>query len=480
MKIYPEEKSIAHLLKNNSTAGLVIPVKVKDEDENTLQNIKSSIKNVKNTKILQALANLQASEHPDLMYGSAILVSTVMNKNDDVFLPDHTWSARHTPINTPYNEEHQSEEIIGHIVASRALNEYGEVIEECDEAPEYFDIEADFVIYKSIFPEIAMAIAENAPKNKQFVSMECRFNDFDYAVFDTDDSARIIARNERTAFLSKYLRSYGGNGVYNNKRIGRVLKNIRFTGMGNVKVPANPASEYTRINYSSAVASYLEEESFIFQTKGNTMVIENIEKAKELIDTLNKDLDTAKSTLSKTEEDKAAALAEKVQLDEKLTAESAKLKLVSEELEKANKSIADLKAEFDKVSESLTAKEKELKEIHDTRKREARANSLKEIGLEMTDEEASKMFELNDETFASLLITLKNIKDKSTASKTKTEEEVKAEAVENAQASVDADDITNTAGNEPSVEDEVKKTEAIAQKIVASIRKVKQRKSILN
>lgn len=65
MKIYPEEKSIAHLLKNNSTAGLIIPVKVKDEDENTIQNIKSSIKNVKNTKILQALANLQASEHPD-------------------------------------------------------------------------------------------------------------------------------------------------------------------------------------------------------------------------------------------------------------------------------------------------------------------------------------------------------------------------------------------------------------------------------
>ena len=47
-----------------------------------------------------------------------------------------------------------------------------------------------------------------------FVSMECIFRGFDYAVQAPDGNKHIVARNEETAFLTRHLRSYGGTGEY--------------------------------------------------------------------------------------------------------------------------------------------------------------------------------------------------------------------------------------------------------------------------
>lgn len=84
-------------------------------------------------------------------------------------------------------------------------------------------------------------IISGIANNKWFVSMEALFNNFDYAM-DDGVTAKVIARNEKTAFLTKHLRAYGGNGVFNNIKIGRVLKNIVFSGKGLVRKPANPES----------------------------------------------------------------------------------------------------------------------------------------------------------------------------------------------------------------------------------------------
>jgi hypothetical protein len=55
-------------------------------------------------------------------------------------------------------------------------------------------------------------------KGEWFVSMECLFKGFDYALKGRDGSTRVVARNEQTAFLTKHLRAYGGTGKYGEYR----------------------------------------------------------------------------------------------------------------------------------------------------------------------------------------------------------------------------------------------------------------------
>ena len=59
-----------------------------------------------------------------------------------------------------------------------------------------------------------------------FVSMECVFSGFDYAVVAPNDDNHIVARTNDTAFLSRHLRAYGGTGEYQGHKVGRLLKNI--------------------------------------------------------------------------------------------------------------------------------------------------------------------------------------------------------------------------------------------------------------
>jgi prefoldin subunit 5 len=76
--------------------------------------------------------------------------------------------------------------------------------------------------------------------------MECLFPDFDYALADAGGNSRVVARNKETAFLTKHLKAYGGRGVYGGERVGRVFRNLVFSGKGLVETPANPESEILR------------------------------------------------------------------------------------------------------------------------------------------------------------------------------------------------------------------------------------------
>ena len=160
MKIYAAEKNIAGLAEQivaeaSCRASITLPIKIesnKDEalaaDLRTMDRSKVSTK--VNTLIDKAVAELDPDQHPDLLYGSAILVSTLMNLNDDVFLPEQVWAARSTPPNTPFNDQHEAEDIIGHIYASQAVNEELEVIADdtaVADLPEFFHLTVDFVVY---------------------------------------------------------------------------------------------------------------------------------------------------------------------------------------------------------------------------------------------------------------------------------------------------------------------------------------------
>lgn len=188
---------------------------------------------------------------PDLYYMQAILVSTVWNLNDDVFVPEEVWAARKSPEDKPLNIMHAALDIIGHQTANKAVDDDYNVIPDdtpVDMLPNKFHILINSVIYTQLDDakkqkEINKLIAE-IEQSKWFVSMEAYFNDFDFAL-RSENEYKIIKRNSATAFLTKYLRSYGGPGVYEDSeryQIGRVLRNIYFSGAGIVEVPANPES----------------------------------------------------------------------------------------------------------------------------------------------------------------------------------------------------------------------------------------------
>jgi hypothetical protein len=85
-------------------------------------------------------------------------------------------------------------------------------------------------------------------RGEWFVSMECFFRGFDYGLEYPDGVQRVVARNEETAWLTKHLLQYGGDGVYVDEKTGaevklsRVLRNITFSGKGLVRKPANDES----------------------------------------------------------------------------------------------------------------------------------------------------------------------------------------------------------------------------------------------
>jgi hypothetical protein len=203
---------------------------------------------VKESAKVHMLATAENRGQIDLHYLKTVMVSSGWNRNDDVFDAVEMWEARHTPEDKPFNFEHNQNDIIGHITGCVAANENLEPISDSTSSaslPDPFHIITTAVLYKIWEDPDRQArmdrlIAEIA-HGRWFVSMEALFHGFDYSI-KTAKGHRLVSRNEKTAFLTKHLRAYGGDGIYEDAQIGRVLRKIVFSGKGLVKKPANPDS----------------------------------------------------------------------------------------------------------------------------------------------------------------------------------------------------------------------------------------------
>jgi hypothetical protein len=199
----------------------------------------------------------------DLYHLSAVLCTAGdvagWNKNDDVFDSQETWNARATPLHKPVNWEHKEGDVIGHIISADVVAD-NQVCEEMPAGP--FDVVVASVLYRK---------QENADRQQRmndliqgigdgnwFVSMECLLKQFDYAIQMRDGSLKTIARNAATAFLTKHLRLYGGTGEYNGHKVGRLLRNFTFSGMGMVQTPANDRSIILPAATATEAAGYRE------------------------------------------------------------------------------------------------------------------------------------------------------------------------------------------------------------------------------
>lgn len=194
----------------------------------------------------------------DLLYLESVLVTAGWemtaeglpagwNRNDDVFDPQEVWSARHTPEDKPVNDEHSSSAVIGHITSNVAWGPSGVLPDDTtvDNLPARFHLVTGSVLYR-VWREEAVkkkvnAVVAEVLSGKRFVSMECLLGGFDYCLVE-GGVVTVVPRTRETSHLSAHLKHYGGSGEVDGRRIGRVLRNLTFSGMGVVRRPANPDS----------------------------------------------------------------------------------------------------------------------------------------------------------------------------------------------------------------------------------------------
>jgi hypothetical protein len=197
------------------------------------------------SKAQAALSGFGTGKNFDLYYIQSILASVGPNKNDDWFFPEEIWAARLTPVHKQLNYMHNEKDIIGTITDSIVLDANGAVVTDEQNISNIKHIATEAVIWthwddKKLKDKVISIIA-SIEKNELFVSMEALFRQFDY-ILTKGSEVKLVKRDENTAFLSKYLRFYGGSGVYDGYRIYRALRNFTFSGKGIVVDPANPES----------------------------------------------------------------------------------------------------------------------------------------------------------------------------------------------------------------------------------------------
>ena len=434
------------------------------------------------TDELPKIAKAESNEDQiDLYYLRSILVSTGWNKNDDVFDPSELWNARKTPEDKPFNFMHNEKDIIGHITGNMVVDFDGNEIEESTpEVPSEFNILTTSVIYTSWTEEEQKErmskIVSEIKDGKWFVSMECLFPAFDYALIDGNGKTNVIPRNEASAFLTKHLRAYGGTGKYQNYQVGRLLRNLSFSGKGLVSKPANPRS------------IILEGNKFFDESKAYALEIHSI-KEKEMSDNLNQQISDLQKELSEAKaanETLRGELAASKAADYEDTIKELQTSLAAkiEEINILSEAKENYSTDMKKKEEEVMAMKNKMKDMEEElsmmKKKEAmmkRKAELEEAGLDSEEASAtvSDFENSDDETFAKVVALMKKKAKymKKEEDTTKAEVEVEDEEVDHTKASEkDLDSVEESEDvsiAEAAEEDETESLRSVASDWLGSV-----------
>lgn len=417
MKIYPNEilDGIDKLIEGKNSIAFVCDI-FKDVDY---------VESIVNGHPSVAYLLDDSEKQSDLYYLNSVLVSAGWNKNDDVFGVNELWAARHTPVNKQFNYMHDDSDIIGHITGSIVVDHNGKEINDGKEPsslPEKLDIITSAVIYKTWSdPEMRARIEELTKEiddGKWSVSMECVFNNFDYALIGPNEDQKVLARTDESSFLTKHLRAYGGSGEFQGYKIGRLLRGFYFSGKGLVAKPANPRS------------IILNKDANPFNSKADITLYNFLTAMENNMneDTTKLDDSTSNEVLETSANE--TALAEKEQLIESL---QAKVKELEDSFAGMNGDKEKYMKEAEALKQKMFEKEEELKTMSGKysammkeMKGMKRAASLLEAGAD--EQKANKIVEdfsdASDEMFASVVALLA---DKKSQPDTNTKPETKPE-----------------------------------------------------
>lgn len=464
MKIYDIEKQdgIADLIKSNASIAYTSKLNKAEKSKLSLDLEKYAA---------QANAN---PNQMDLYYLDSVLVNCGWNLNDDVFDPEETWSAKGTPVDKQINFMHNEKDIIGHMTSSSVLVD-GDLYED-EEVPDDFQIKVGGVLYRvwndDKLRERMDNLVEEIEDDKWYVSMECLFANFDYAIKNEDGSESIIKRNKTTAYLSKHLKIYGGKGVYEGKRIGRLLRRITFSGKGIVDEPANPESIIFNKEKSKVTASKQEIKMNEEQMKAQA---EALNKTIAELQATNKAL--AEEVKAKADKEHQTKLDElnKVIAEQKTSIESAKadLEAKSKVVEEASELVKTTQAKLEEAQKEVTALKASIKKAE-------RVAQLTKAGVEADKQEVllTKFDNVSDDIFTEFVElhakkTKSKMDDKEDMEKTECEkkEEAKASAKAAEKALEDADP-KETQHASAGVEDESKATAEVREKTTSWLQNV--------
>ena len=422
--IYKAEASIEGLadkIRASSSVQYAVPIE---------SNISEGFESIR----ARIVANLGLTGSEDLFFVNSVLVSTNWNKNDDVFSKEPSWAARKTPIHKPTNIEHDEKAAVGHMVDTWVVNKDGELVADdstIDDLPDLFHICNSSVIYRAWQDEELKQRAEDLivsiEAGEMFVSMECLFAGFDYAVVDPDHNSFIVPRNESTAFLTKHLKSYGGEGEFNGNRVGRLLKNIVFSGKGFVKKPANPNSI---IFFDKPAFDFVEAQNASFNESGVYFTEQPsaaVAKDKRENSNMSSEHDMLKEQVSKleaalTESNKAQAEAERKLAEADIAAYQTQIDELKAEVEVAaqkdtesqkataetQSKVDELTKQVDELSVSKTELEKQLSQVEAEKTATSRVSTLVDGGISKEDAETKveTFSSLTDDQFAALATEL--------------------------------------------------------------------------
>ncbi len=358
-----------------------------------------------------AKAVAENKDQIDLYYLESVLVSTGWNKNDDVFTSDATWAARSTPEDKQFNFMHDENDIIGHITGSYVLTKDGKALADDAEAPEEFDIISQAVLYNSWTGEenrdrMGKIIAE-IQEGKWYVSMECLFSGFDYALIDEKGVAKVLARDEGSSFLTKHLRAYGGSGEYEGYKLGRALSNISFSGKGLVSKPANPRSVILRDSSTANINVDHNSKLSIGELQMSDVLTDQLAEVKAQLEAAKAENEAIKA---KIEEAKDKEFASKVEAFEAAADESkATIDELNETIKSTQARVAELEDSLQSSQTELAEAMKEMDEMKKKAKMEKRKASLAEAGLEEeeVDETLASFDALDDSAFEAIVAMMK-------------------------------------------------------------------------
>ena len=468
MKIYEQEikDGVSELVKTQASIAYASVAAISTKEEPISDDI---------AKIIAS--NKSNPDQFDLYYLESVLVSTGWNKNDDVFTPEATWSARNTPEDKQFNFMHNENDIIGHITSSYVLNKEGKKISaDKEDAPGDFDIVTEAVLYNCwTNPEnrerMQQIIAE-IEEGKWFVSMECLFSDFDYALVDPNGANHVVARDQESSFLTKHLRAYGGEGKYEGYTIGRALKNIAFSGKGLVAKPANPRSVIFEKSRSFIVEDITDKLSI-----GDIKMSDNHEILEKQIASLKEDLSAAKA--ENTAMKQSVEEAKDKEFASTVEAFEAEVEAKNEAVAELEETVKSTQAKIAELEDALASSQEELvqaqEQVANMQRKEVAARrkaALVEAGIsEEEAEESLASFEaLDEDSFESVVALMK--KKAQFPPKKKKDEDKEEEAMmkkpkaEEAEAEeAEAEEVAEEAAEEAEAEleeafEEVESTEA--------------------
>ena len=230
-------------------------------------------------------------------------------------------------------------------------------------------------------------------EGKWAVSMECLFSDFDYSVVSPNGDTKVVARNEGSAFLTKQLRVYGGKGEYEGYKVGRLLRNIAFSGKGLVNKPANPRS----IILNSSDDPFEEDNTSVTIKEFPMSEAKKVESSEVELEaavaSVNDELEAVKAEKDGNIADLCQTIAEK---DASIADLTEKQEVLSKELETVKADLAD-------TVTKLTESEALVRTM-------VRTSQAKDAGIpeDKIQETLEKFNAVDDEAFAAMLDLVKS------------------------------------------------------------------------